>query len=103
MAIKTIEEFRVEATTEVEAAKPMYGQSSSKGRYELSEADYDVRIEDLAQYKLDQQDNGYKRARQEAYLSLADQLDLQYWDGVNGTTLWAEHIEKVKTDNPKPA
>jgi len=25
-----------------------------------------------------------------------------YWDGVNGTNLWDEHIAEVKEDNPKP-
>ena len=34
---------------------------------------------------------------------LQDQLDMQYWDSVNSTTLWADHIAKVKSDNPKPA
>ena len=41
--------------------------------------------------------------RKLAYGSVADQLDMQYWDGVNGTTTWADHIAQVKSDNPKPA
>ena len=40
--------------------------------------------------------------RQDAYGSIADQLDMQYWDSVNGTTTWKDHIAKVKSDNPKP-
>jgi len=40
--------------------------------------------------------------RKIAYGSVQDQLDMQYWDGVNGTTTWADHIAKVKSDNPKP-
>ena len=40
--------------------------------------------------------------RKIAYGSIADQLDMMYWDGVNGTTLWADHIAQVKADNPKP-
>ena len=40
--------------------------------------------------------------RKLAYGSIADQLDMQYWDGVNGTTTWADHIAQVKSDNPKP-
>ena len=31
-----------------------------------------------------------------------EQLDMQYWDSVNSTTTWADHIAKVKSDNPKP-
>jgi len=37
-----------------------------------------------------------------AYGSIGDQMDMQYWDGVNDTTLWADHIAKVKSDFPKP-
>lgn len=40
--------------------------------------------------------------RKIAYGSLQDQLDMQYWDSVNGTTTWKDHIAKVKSDNPKP-
>lgn len=40
--------------------------------------------------------------RKVAYGSIEDQLDMQYWDGVNGTTLWADHIAQVKADFPKP-
>ena len=41
--------------------------------------------------------------RKIAYGSVQDQLDMQYWDSVNSTTTWADHIAKVKSDNPKPA
>ena len=41
--------------------------------------------------------------RQIAYGSIADQLDMQYWDSVNGTTTWKDHIAQVKADNPKPS
>ena len=42
-------------------------------------------------------------SRRIAYGSVQDQLDMQYWDGVNDTTTWADHIAQVKSDNPKPA
>ena len=42
-------------------------------------------------------------ARVLAYGSTGSQLDMQYWDSVNGTTSWADHIAQVKSDNPKPA
>ena len=40
-------------------------------------------------------------SRQNEYPSIEDQLDMQYWDSVNGTTTWKDAIAKVKTDNPK--
>lgn len=44
----------------------------------------------------------YKYDRQQAYASLAEQLDMQYWDRVNGTSTWKEHIDAVKAAHPKP-
>ena len=44
----------------------------------------------------------YKTDRAVAYPSIQEQLDLQYWDQVNGTTKWKEAIAKVKSDHPKP-
>jgi len=98
----TLEELTTEATAEIEAAKPLYKQVNNE-RLEFTDSDYDQAITDLANSKFDQQENGYKSARQEAYGSIADQLDMQYWDAVNGTTTWKDHITQVKTDNPKPS
>ena len=97
----TLEELTVEATAEIEAAKPLYKQVNNE-RLEFTDSDYAQAITDLANSKFDQQENGYKTARQEAYGSIQDQLDMQYWDSVNGTTNWADHIAQVKADNPKP-
>jgi hypothetical protein len=41
-------------------------------------------------------------SRVAAYGPVGSQLDMQYWDGVNSTTVWADHIAKVKSDYPKP-
>ena len=98
----TLEELTVVATQEIEDAKPMYKQVNNE-RLEFTDADYDQAIVDLANSKFDQQENGYKTARQEAYNSIQDQLDMQYWDSVNSTTTWADHIAQVKSDNPKPS
>ncbi len=98
----TLEELTVEATTEIENAKPLYKQVNNE-RMEFSEADYDQAITDLANSKYDEQENGYKRARQEAYPSIGDQLDMLYWDKVNDTTTWKDAIADIKTNNPKPS
>lgn len=39
--------------------------------------------------------------RRAAYPSIADQLDMQYWDKVNDTTTWSDAIAAVKTSYPK--
>ena len=98
----TLEELTTEATAEIEAAKPLYKQVNSE-RLEFSDADYDQAVTDLANSKWNDQQFGYIQARQEAYGSIADQLDMQYWDKVNGTSTWQEHVAQVKSDNPKPA
>lgn len=45
----------------------------------------------------------YAFARQREYASIKDQLDMMYHDRVNGTSTWKDHIESVKTNNPKPS
>ena len=42
----------------------------------------------------------YVELRAAAYPSMVDQLDMQYWDGVNGTTTWADAIQAVKNAHP---
>ena len=97
----TLEELTTEATAEIEAAKPLYKQVNNE-RLEFTDDDYAQAITDLANSKFDQQENGYKTARQEAYGSIADQLDMIYWDGKNGTTTFQDHIDAVKAAHPKP-
>jgi hypothetical protein len=43
----------------------------------------------------------YSRARADAYASLPDQADMQYWDAINGTTVWKDHIADIKSKHPK--
>jgi len=43
----------------------------------------------------------YAAKRTAAYPSVAEQMDMQYWDSVNGTSTWKDAIAKVKSDNPK--
>ena len=73
----TLEELTVEATAEIEAAKPLFKQVNNE-RLEFSQADYDQAVTDLANSKWEQQQFGYIQARQEAYGSIADQLDMLY-------------------------
>ena len=97
----TIEELTTEATAEIEAAKPLYKQVNNE-RLEFDSADYDQAITDLANSKWNDQQFGYIQARQEAYGSIGDQLDMMYKDEVNSTTTWKDHVAQVKSDNPKP-
>jgi hypothetical protein len=46
--------------------------------------------------------NQYQRDRAKAYPSLEEQMDMQYWDNVNGTTTWSDKIAEIKALYPKP-
>ena len=68
------------------------------------EAARDAEEAQVAQDKADYIANEkYKDDRRKAYGDVGEQLDQQYWDGVNGTTVWPDHIAQVKSDYPKPS
>jgi hypothetical protein len=68
------------------------------GTTPIPKADIEAKmVEVQAEYDANQ----YQRDRATAYPSIQDQLDMQYWDNVNGTTNWEDAIAKVKADNPK--
>ena len=98
----TKEELQALADQEIEDAKPLYKQVNNE-RLEFTDDDYAQAKTDLGNSKWNEQQFGYIQARQQAYKSIADQLDMQYWDNVNGTTTWKDHIAQVKSDNPKPS
>ncbi len=43
----------------------------------------------------------YQRDRKAEYPNWQDQLDMQYWDKINATSIWSDLITKIKSDNPK--
>ena len=68
-----------------------------EGTTPISKADIEAKmVEVQAEYDAKQ----YQRDR--VYPSIQEQLDMQYWDSVNGTTTWKDAVAKVKADNPKP-
>jgi len=69
------------------------------GTTPIPKADIEAKMVELqAEYDANQ----YQRDRATAYPSIQEQLDMQYWDNVNGTTNWEDAIAKVKADTPKP-
>ena len=68
------------------------------GTTPIPKADIEAKMVELqAEYDANQ----YQRDRATAYPTIKEQLDMQYWDNVNGTTTWEDAIAKVKADNPK--
>ena len=68
------------------------------GTTPIPKADIEAKmVEVQAEYDANQ----YQRDRATAYPTIQEQLDMQYWDKVNGTTTWEDAVAKVKLDNPK--
>lgn len=43
----------------------------------------------------------YTEKRMAEYPAISEQLDMLYWDKVNGTNLWQEKITEIKNKYPK--
>ena len=43
-----------------------------------------------------------QETRKKLYPSIQEQLDMQYWDNVNGTTIWKDKIAEIKSTHPLP-
>ena len=56
---------------------------------------------EVARLQAEYDAQAYARARAEAYAPIAEQLDMQYWDSVNGSRTWLDHVEAVKEAHPK--
>lgn len=52
---------------------------------------------------IEQSEPTYAELRQQEYPPIEEQLDMLYWDKVNGTNDWADLITEIKEKYPKPA
>lgn len=57
-------------------------------------------IDGVAAMQAEYDANQYQRDRK--YPPIEEQLDMLYWDKVNGTTVWQDKIAAVKAAVPKP-
>lgn len=65
---------------------------------------YDGTVSDLpcADLRTDEEKQEmYRSKRKLRYPEIGDQLDMIYWDGVNGTTIWPDTIARIKALFPK--
>lgn len=46
-------------------------------------------------------EKSYAQKRQAEYPEIAEQLDMIYWDKVNGTNIWQSKIAEIKAKYPK--
>lgn len=92
-------DWKVEAFSDSEKTESLYtGEMTTCGEH-LDNPDA-VQAEVDGQ-TLDPLPLDYTVKRAAAYPSMAEQLDMQYHDSVNGTTTWKDAIANVKTSIPK--
>ena len=77
------------------------GKSISLDASKVTEARKTLDAE-AAQILYQKQRTGESGTTDTIYLPIPQQLDMQYWDAVNGNTTWKDHVAAVKTKNPKP-
>jgi|TARA_Y100001972_G_scaffold113648_1_gene148558 hypothetical protein len=93
-----VEDYIAEATTEINAAKPI-NKNSNGEVIELSDAEYDAKITALATQKDYDANQSYKDKRAAEYPSIPDQLDDIYHNGIDA---WKATIKVTKDKYPKP-
>ena len=89
--------LKINPTAEVSVSGNDINQIAwENGTTPIPKADIEAK---MVEVQADYDANQYQRDR--VYPSIGEQLDMQYWDSVNGTTTWKDAIAKVKADNPK--
>tara|TARA_R100000734_G_C3223286_1_gene33984 strand:- start:138 stop:452 length:315 start_codon:yes stop_codon:yes gene_type:complete len=101
----TLEEFIAEELAALKAGDTIY-KSVNGVKKPMTDDDLENIANTRGNNKFDQQENGYKYAREALYLELKEQLDQIFWDIDQGkfdkTGVWYKAIKKIKDDNPKP-
>ena len=62
---------------------------------EISISETDI-TNKIAELKTAYDNLEYQRKRAADYPTIQDQLDMQYWDSINGTTTWKDAIKTTK-------
>lgn len=57
---------------------------------------------EISRLKLNWDNTLYQRQRAKEYPPISAQLDMQYWDSINGTTTWIDAVQTIKDKYPKP-
>ena len=99
--------IKLYANKEVDFLKDVRLQDDGNGAY-IKEWNLDITQPTLSQLDAFEAQaneveriNNIRSQRANNYPSLADQLDMQYWDKINGTNKWQQAINAVKQKYPK--
>ena len=69
---------------------------------ELTDREVALLEENFLEKRIEFEATKYKDLRKQEYADIGDQLDMMYWDLVNGTSHWKDHCESVKRKHPRP-
>lgn len=58
-------------------------------------------LAEAARLQAEYDSNQYRRDRARVYPRIQDQLDMLYWDKINGTDTWLDSITAIKAQIPK--
>jgi hypothetical protein len=99
--------IKLYANREIDFLKDVRLQDDGSGAY-IKEWNLDIAQPTLAQLDAFEAQaneveriNNIRSQRANNYPTLADQLDMQYWDKINGTNKWQQAINAVKQKYPK--
>ena len=104
----TLEELKSTARAELQELRDTNGifKQVNNERLPITDEDFEQMIVDKANHDFDQQNNGYKYARQDAYPSVVEFMEAYTEKEIGGdSTKWDAYVVKynqVRTDNPKP-
>ena len=81
----------------------IYSMTSEQINQAIADKMEEKKIEDIASINIKLSEIGkVQEARKKLYPSIQEQLDMQYWDSINGTTKWKDKIAEIKAAEPLP-
>ena len=105
----TLEEIKADIRAELQTVRDTEGifKQVNNARIAITDEEFEQMILDRAKYDFDEQNNGYKYAREAAYPSVIEFMEA-YTEKEIGedSTKWDAYVEKynqVRADNPKPS
>ena len=81
----------------------IYSMTSEQINQAIADNMEEKKFDDIASINIKLSEIGkVQEARKKLYPSIQEQLDMQYWDAVNGTTTWKDKIAEIKAAEPLP-
>lgn len=79
----------------------VYENNIDKIEWHSSEIEKPSRQKILDEIEKLKNKNNYELKRKKEYPNIIDQLDMIYWDSINGTQNWVSKISEIKEKYPK--